>query len=162
MHRIDFKLHIMIVLNDLDKWALISPMLDHSKITKKPFWMIQRAKNEVLGNFYDFGTWDQLQIAYSDYTEQCWQVGCHNAHAGSFKNHKNVVLDDQKSQKLGFDHFWEFGQLDLLDIVYYERNICFQHFSALLDQERSYKNKKKCIYEWCKGSKWDFLAIFFS
>ena len=33
--------------------------------------MTQRAKNEVFGHFPDFGTWDQLQIAYSDYTEQC-------------------------------------------------------------------------------------------
>ena len=33
----DFKLYISTVLNDLDKWAVISPMLDHSKITKMPF-----------------------------------------------------------------------------------------------------------------------------
>ena len=93
VHRINFKLHILIILNNVDKWAVITPTQDHSKITKMSFWMIKRAKNWV------------------------------------------------------FDHFWEFGQLDLLDIVYYERNICFQHFSALLDQERSFKNQKKCIYE---------------
>ena len=71
MHRIDFKLHILIILNDADKWAVATAMLDHSKITKMPFWMIVRAKNEV------------------------------------------------------FEHFLEFGQLDRLDIVYHERNICF-------------------------------------
>ena len=54
MHRIDFKLHILIILNDLDRWAVISPMLDHAKITKMPFWMIQNAKNEVFGHFFDF------------------------------------------------------------------------------------------------------------
>ena len=87
--------------------------------------MIQIAKNEVFGHFLELGASDQLQIAYSDYTKWCWQVGCRNAHAGSFKNLKNAFLDDQKSQKLGFDHFREFGQVDRLDIVYYERNICF-------------------------------------
>ena len=52
-----------------------------------------------------------------------------------------------------FDHFWEFGQLDLLDIVYYERNICFQHFSALPDQERSFKNRKNAFMNDAKGQK---------
>ena len=28
MRQIDFKLHILIVLNDLDKWVVIPPMLD--------------------------------------------------------------------------------------------------------------------------------------
>ena len=69
MHRIDFKLHILIVLNDLDKLALISLMSDHSKITKMPFWMIQIAKNEVLGHFLELGASDRLQIAYDDYTK---------------------------------------------------------------------------------------------
>ena len=50
----------MIKLNDLDKWALIPPILDHSKITKMPFWMIQRAKNEVFGRFLKFGLLDWL------------------------------------------------------------------------------------------------------
>ena len=36
VHRIDFKLHVLIILDDFDKWALITPMLDHSKITEMP------------------------------------------------------------------------------------------------------------------------------
>ena len=106
VHWIDFKLHILIIINDLDTWAVISPMLDHSKITKMPFWMIQRAKNEVFGHFLEFGASDRLQIAYSDYTKWCWQVGCRNAHAGSFKNHKNAFLNDPNTQKWGF---WPFS-----------------------------------------------------
>ena len=36
VHQNKFKLHILIILNDVDKWAVITPMLDHSKITKMP------------------------------------------------------------------------------------------------------------------------------
>ena len=32
IHQIDLKLHIFILLNDLYSWAVISPVLDHSKI----------------------------------------------------------------------------------------------------------------------------------
>ena len=52
---INFKLHISIVLIDLDKWAVISPALDPSKLTKKPFRVIQRAKDKVFGHFLEFG-----------------------------------------------------------------------------------------------------------
>ena len=69
VHRIDLKLHIFILLNDVDSWAVISLVLDHSKITKMPFWMIQRAKNEVFGHFLELGASDPLQITYYDYTE---------------------------------------------------------------------------------------------
>ena len=59
----------MIMLNDPDKWVLISLVLDHSKITKIPFWMIQRAKNEVFGHFLELGASDPLQITYYDHTK---------------------------------------------------------------------------------------------
>ena len=99
VHRIDLKLHILIILNDLDKWAFISPMLDHPEVTKMPFWMIQRAKKVFFGHFLEFGASDWFQIAYFDYTKWYWHVGCHIAHAGSFKNQKNAFLDDPKCQK---------------------------------------------------------------
>ena len=69
VHQINFKLHILIILNDVDKWAVITPMLDRSKITKMPFCMIQRAKNEVFGHLLEFSAWDRLQIAYFDSTK---------------------------------------------------------------------------------------------
>ena len=59
----------MIILNDLDKWAIISPMLDHSKMKEMPFRTIQIAKNEVFGHFLELGASDRLQIAYFDYTK---------------------------------------------------------------------------------------------
>ena len=42
-------------------------------------------------------------------------------HEGSFKNHKNVSLNDPKSQKDVLGHFLEFGLLDRLDIAYMTR-----------------------------------------
>ena len=62
MHRIDFKLHIIIILNDLDKWTIISPMLDHSKFTKMPFWMTKRAKNWVLTILGSLVSWVDLTL----------------------------------------------------------------------------------------------------
>jgi len=53
VHLIDLKWHIFILLNDVDSWDVISLVLDHSKITKMLFWMIQRAKNEVFDHFME-------------------------------------------------------------------------------------------------------------
>ena len=54
----------MIILNDPDKWVLISLVLDHSKITEMPFWVIQTAKNEGFGHFLELSASDRLQIGY--------------------------------------------------------------------------------------------------
>ena len=62
VHRTDFKLHILTMLNDLDRWAVISPMLDHSKITKMPFWMIQNAKNVFLTIFRNLVCWIDFEL----------------------------------------------------------------------------------------------------
>ena len=134
----------MIVLNDLDKWALILPMLDHSKSTKMPFWMIQIAKNKVFGHFLELGASDRLQIAYHDCTKWSWQVGSHIAHAGSFKNHRNAFLNDPKSQKWVFFYlFLEFGCSDQLDIAYDGTPKCFSTNSS--------------GYRSCTGQRPDFL-----
>ena len=61
-YRIDFKLHILILQNDLDKWAVILPMLGSLKNHKNAFWMIQRAENEVFGHLLEFGASDRLQL----------------------------------------------------------------------------------------------------
>ena len=73
-----------ILRNGLDKWAVISPMLDHSKITKMPFSMIQTAKNEAFGHFLEFGAFDLLDIAYSNRTKWFACIGQCISHAWSF------------------------------------------------------------------------------
>ena len=39
------------------------------KDRKYPFWMIQKPKNDVFGNFLEFGLLDWLDIAYCDSTK---------------------------------------------------------------------------------------------
>ena len=68
VHWIDFKLHISIILNDLDTWAVISPKLDHSKITQIPFWMIQNAKKGGFDHFLELVLLDRLDTAYYEST----------------------------------------------------------------------------------------------
>ena len=46
--RINLILHILIILTVLNNLAMISLLLDHSKISKMHFWMIQRAKKRFL------------------------------------------------------------------------------------------------------------------
>ena len=46
-----------------------------------------------------------------------------------------------------FDHFREFGQLDRLDIVYYERIICFQHIFCITES-RAIIEKSKKMHLW--------------
>ena len=102
VHQIDFKSHIVIELSDLKDLAGITLMLNHSKVTKLSFWMIQIAKNEVFGHFIEFGPSDWLCIAYFDRTKWCAWVGHPITHAGSFKNRKNAFLNDPNSQKKMF------------------------------------------------------------
>ena len=60
-------MHSMIMLNDLDKWDIISPMLDRSKTLKMPFWMIQNPKRGF-DHFLELGLLDRLDIAYYEST----------------------------------------------------------------------------------------------
>ena len=66
MRQIDFKLHILIVLNDLDKWVVIPPMLDQSKITKMHFLNDPKSQKWVFDRFLEFGALDRLYIEYFD------------------------------------------------------------------------------------------------
>ena len=69
VHPVNLILHILIKFNGLINLDTIWIMLDHSKITKMHFWMIQRATKEVFGHFLEFGLLDWLDIAYCDSTK---------------------------------------------------------------------------------------------
>ena len=69
VHRITLILHILTILNDVNNLGMIWLMMDHSKIRKMHFWMIQRAKKEVFGHFLDFGLLDRLGNADFDSTK---------------------------------------------------------------------------------------------
>ena len=67
--RMDFILHIQIVLDGAFSWATILLMLDHSKVPEMYFWMIQSAKKEIFVHFLDLSLLDWLDIAYNDRTK---------------------------------------------------------------------------------------------
>ena len=56
-------------------WQHYQVMKDHSKVSRKHFWMIQSAKKEVFGHFLDLGLLDWLDIAYYDRTKCGSTVG---------------------------------------------------------------------------------------
>ena len=132
-------------------------MLDHSKIWKMPFWMIQIAKNEVFDHFPELGALDRLQIAYYDYTKWSWQFGCHILHARSFKNHKNAFLNDPKSQKLGF---WPFSGVwsvrSTWHRILWKNYMLSTHFLHYRIKSDHLKIKKNAFMDDAKGQKWGF------
>ena len=54
-------------------------------------------------------------------------------HERSFKDHKNIFLNDPKSQKEVFGHFLDFSVLDQLDIAYSDSIKCFPTFHNCSD-----------------------------
>ena len=58
-------------LDCTNNWAIILLMQDHSNLANMYFWMIQRAKIEVLGHFLECGLFYRLDSVYCDCT-QCF------------------------------------------------------------------------------------------
>ena len=106
VHWFDSILYIMIKLNGLHDLAILSIVLDHSKIGKMSFWTIKIAKNEIFSQFRQFGSSDWLDIAYFDRTKWYARFGFRISHAESFKNQKTFLLKDPNGQKRGF---WSFS-----------------------------------------------------
>ena len=76
MRQIDFKLHILIVLNDLDKWVVIPPMLDQSKFTKMHFLNDPKSQKWVLTVFWSLVHWIDFILNISTELNVCtiWLV----------------------------------------------------------------------------------------
>ena len=61
-----------------------------------------RAKNEFLGQFHVFGSWDRHDVAYFDRTKLSERFGDSVTHAGSFKNQEIECLNDIEWPKMRF------------------------------------------------------------
>ena len=93
-------------LHDL---ANVSLMLDHSKIIKMPFLMIQRSKNEALGQILEFGMSDWLDTAFSASTKwSLWFLHVITC-VGSFKSHKNATHGQQVAQGCNMPNYDTYG-----------------------------------------------------
>ena len=61
-----------------------------------------------------------------------------------------------------FDHFLEFGLLDRLNIAYCDSTKCLPTLGNITRSWKIIQNSQKCFFEWSKGPKKRFLAIFWS
>ena len=137
-------------------------MLDHSKIIKMHFSMIQRPPKE----FWSFsGVWS---VGSTWYCILWWYEMSSN-----FVQHYQVVKDHSKitkmhfwmiqsAKKVFFGHFLVFGLLDRLDIAYSDSNRCLPTLCNIARSWRIIQRSQKCIFEWSKELKKRFCAIFCS
>ena len=51
----------------------------------------------------------------------------------------------KETKKSFFGHYFEFGQLDWLDIAYDDRNICFSPFGNITRSWRIIQKSQKCV-----------------
>ena len=65
----------------------------------------------------------------------------------------------QRAQKEVFSHFWNFGLLDQLDIVYCDGTKSFSGFGNLTRSWMIIKKSLKCIFEWSKAPKRGFYDL---
>ena len=74
---------------------------------------------KVFGRFLEFGLLGRLDILHIMIILNVFQhLTRLPGHGGSFKNHKNTVLNDPKCKKEVFSHFLTFGLLGRLDILW--------------------------------------------
>ena len=111
----------------LSIWQHYQIMKDHSKITNIHFWMIQKAKNEVFGNFLEFGLFDWLDVAYCD------SIKC-------LPTFGNVTRSSWIIQKIRKMHFWvlPFSHFSFTPSLYY-----FYTYYYKQDQTNIIKHHKR-------------------
>ena len=162
--QINLILHILIILNGLNNLAMVSLMLDHSKITKMHFWMIQRAKKDVLGHFLQFGLLDWLDIAYGDSTK-CFPT------FGNITRSRRIVQKaqycifewSQEPKKRFLAIFWSL--VCWIDLILHMVIVLndFQHLAMLPGQEESLKSHKNAVLNDPKSQKrgfWPFSWVW--
>ena len=155
--RMDFILHISIVLNDLNNLATISLMQDHSKITKMHFWMIQRAKMEVFGHFLEFGLLDRLAKCFPTFGNitRSWRI---------IQRSLKCIFEWSKEPKNRFSAiFWSLiCWIDLILHIMIVLNV-FQLSATLPGHEGSFKNHESAFLSDPKSQKkgfWPFSGVW--
>ena len=132
-------------------------MLNHSKIRKMPFWMIQIPKNEVFGHFLELGASDWLQIAYYNYTKWSLTSGLSYRPCWIIQNSQKMPFwMIQIAKKEVFGHLLAFGALDWLDIAYFDRTKWHARFRRHTNHAGSFKNEKNAFLNDPSSQKWDF------
>ena len=132
-------------------------MKDHSNIPKMPYWMIQRAKNEVFGHFQEFGLLDRLDIAYCDRTKCFPAFGNVTRPWRTIqKSHKSIFEWSKVQKKRFLAIFWSLVcWIDLILHIVIVLNV-FQLSAMLPGHEGSFKYHKYPFLNDPKGQKWGF------
>ena len=96
-------------------------MMDHSKITKMHFWMIQKAKKEFFGHFLEFALLDRLDIVHCDGTK-CFLTFDNSTRLGRIiqKLQKCIFEWCKEPIHLVYSQYIEFGLLYRLHIAYFD------------------------------------------
>ena len=144
-------------------------VMDHSKITKMHFWMIQRAKKDVLGHFVEFGLLDWLDIAYCASTK-CLPtfstIRIRNAHgrfSGKNPDHSKITNMYFWMIQLSIGHFLKIGWSDQLDIAYCDSTKCFLTFYNVTRSCRIIQKSKDAFLNDPKSQKrgfWSFSGVW--
>ena len=138
--------------------------LDHSKIRKMHFWMIQRAKKEVFGHFLEFGLLDRLDIAYCDSTK-CFPTFCNIVSSwGIIQRSQKCIFEWSKEPKRRvLAIFWSLDcWIDLILHIVLVLNV-YQRSAMLPGHEGSFKDHKNAFLNDPKGQKrgfWPFSGVW--
>ena len=164
VHRINLILHILTILNGLNNLAMIWLMLDHSKIRKMHFWMIQRAKKEVFGHFLEFGLLDRLDIADCDSTKCFPTFGNVTRSWRIIQISQISIFEWSKRPKMRFLAIF-LSLVCWIDLIFYIVIVVnvFQHLARLLGHEESFKNYKNAVLNDPKYQKrgfWQFSGVW--
>ena len=127
-------------------WQGCQVMMDHSKIVKMHFWMIQSAKKQVFGHFLDLGLLDRLDIAYFDRTICFPTFGNTTGSWWVIQNLSKCVFEWSKVPKMNFlAIFWSLVcWINLILQIVIELNV-LQHFPRLSGHKGSFKNKPNAV-----------------
>ena len=106
---IDLMLYNKIALNEFQHSATLPDHGGSFKDLKYPFWMIQKAKNEVFGHFLEFGLLDRLDIAYCDSTKCLPTFGNVTRSSWIIQKSEKCIFEWSKVPKRGFSRLRSFG-----------------------------------------------------
>ena len=145
-------------------WQHYQVMKDHSKVSRKHFWMIQSAKNEVFDHFLEFGLLVRLDIAYFDGTKCFLTFGNDTRWWRIIQKSQKCIFEWSKEQKTRF--FVIFLNLvcwiNLISHIVIVLNV-LQHVARLPGHAGSFKSHKNAFLNDPKSKKrgfWPFSWVW--
>ena len=131
-------------------------MKDHSKVSKRHFWMIQSAKKGIFGHFLDLGLLDWLNIAYYDRSKCVPSFGNTTRSWRIIQKAQKSIFEWSKGPKMRFSGFRIDGSTwHCIWWWNYMFSTIWQHHQVMKDHSITIKN----IFGWSKEPINRILAI---